>query len=49
LNGIGTAALLTLGMTYLDENVEQTVSSLYHGKLEESGFMALYTLTAKVL
>ena len=44
LNGIGTAALLTLGMTYLDENVEQKVSSLYHGKCVTVYRAGLYVL-----
>nr|CAB3266359.1 solute carrier organic anion transporter family member 4A1-like [Phallusia mammillata] len=31
LNGLGGTTLFTLGVTYLDENVEQVQSSLYHG------------------
>ncbi|XP_076817683.1 solute carrier organic anion transporter family member 4A1-like [Clavelina lepadiformis] len=31
INGIGTTALYTIGMTYLDENVTTKQSSMYHG------------------
>jgi len=32
LHGAGGTTLFTLGVTYLDENVSQVKSSLYHGK-----------------
>nr|CAB3266360.1 solute carrier organic anion transporter family member 4A1-like [Phallusia mammillata] len=31
MNGVGTSSLYTLGLTYLDENVPQQASSVYHG------------------